>query len=348
MKIRKELFGVTTQGQKVSAYTLENQAGASITLLDYGAVLKNVRVPDRFGNYRDVVLGYDRLEDYAVNPPYFGATIGRNGNRIGGGEFTLQGQRYTLARNENGSTNLHSGPDGFEKRLFQAQVEEAAGQVAFALVSPDGDQGFPGELWLQVCYTFTEENLIRITYRGLADKETVVNLTNHSYWNLNGAGSGPALKHRLQLEADAFTPVDRALLPTGELREVAGTPFDFTRGKEIACDAAAADQQLAYAGGYDHNFVLRGSGFRRAATLTSGDSGIKLEVWTDQPGLQFYAGNGLGGPKGKGGVAYGSHGGIALETQHFPDAVHQPDFPSTVLAAGAQYHTVTEYRLGLD
>jgi aldose 1-epimerase len=348
MKITKKLFGVTPQGRDVFAYTLTNQAGASITLLDYGAILQSVLVPDQSGKRRDVVLGYDHLEDYVTNPNYFGATIGRNGNRIGGGEFTLQGRRYTLGKNENGRTNLHSGPAGFEKRLFQAALDEAAGRVTFSLVSPAGDQGFPGELQLQVAYEFTEDNVIRITYTGVSDQETVVNLTNHSYWNLNGAGSGSALGHGLQLEAEAFTPVDQALLPTGELRPVAGTPFDFTKGKKISRDLAAADPQLAYAGGYDHNFILRGTGFRKAATLSSPDSGIRLEVWTDQPGLQFYAGNGIGGPQGKGNLAYEPHSGVALETQHFPDAVHQPDFPSTVLAAGTQYHTVTEYRLGLD
>ena len=346
MKITKENFGTDSQGQNISAYTITNQSGASITVLDYGAILKNVCVPDRMGNLRDVVLGYDELASYEVNPPFFGATIGRNGNRIDGRGFKLNGSICCLARNENDRVNLHSGPMGFEKRFFAARPEKAAGRVTFSLLSPDGDQGFPGQLRVQVGYTFTEDNTIRITYDGIADQDTILNMTNHSYWNLDGAGHGLILQHCLQLEADAFTPIDDYMIPTGELRPVAGTPFDFRAGKSVAQDAQAEDEQLGHAGGSDHNFVLRGKGFRRAARLESKTSGIRLEVYTDQPGLQVYAGNFISGPAGKGGAEYLPHSGIALETQHFPDAVHQPGFASTVLPAGEKYHTVTEYRLG--
>ena len=347
MKITRENFGTDPQGQNISAYTITNQSGASITVLDYGAILKNVCVPDRTGALRDVVLGYDKLASYEVNPPFFGATIGRNGNRIDGRAFKLNGKICCLVRNENDRASLHSGPNGFEKRFFAAKAEEDTGSVIFSLLSPDGDQGFPGELKVQVRYTFTEDNIIRITYDGIADQDTILNMTNHSYWNLNGAGRGLILEHRLQLEADAFTPIDDHMIPTGELRPVAGTPFDFRAGKSVAQDAQAEDDQLCHAGGYDHNFVLRGQGFRRAAGLESAASGISLEVYTDQPGLQVYAGNFISGSAGKGGAEYLPHSGIALETQHFPDAVHQPDFASTVLPAGEKYHTVTEYRLGI-
>ncbi len=345
MRVVRENFGVDRNGQQIHSYTIGNERGASITVLEYGAILKNVRVPDKEGTLRDVVLGYDNLADYELNPPFFGATIGRNGNRISDGKIEIKGQTYQLEKNENDRTNLHSGPEGFEKRLFTATVDEGRRSVTFSLCSPHGDEGFPGEAMIHVTYTLTEDNVVRITYDCQCDEDTIMNMTNHSYWNLNGAGNGLIMKHSLQVEAESFTPVTEHMIPTGEIRTVEGTPFDFREGKMVGQDGGVDDIQLRHAGGYDHNFVLSGEGFRKAARLVGDESGIVLDVYTDQPGLQVYAGNFIGGPLGKNKSVYGPHSGIALETQHFPDAPNQRTFPSTILPKGEVYHTVTEFRL---
>jgi aldose 1-epimerase len=348
MKIESSLFGETREGRKVTAYTVTNSSGASMTVLDFGAVLQSVIVPDRNGTLTDVALGYDRVEDYEVNPPHFGATIGRNGNRIEGASFNLNGQDYQLELNENGKNNLHSGPDGYEFRMWDAKVNEANGCVSFHILSPDGDQGFPGNFNVTVTYMLTEDNKVKIHYEGSSDADTIANMTNHSYFNLNGEGSGTIMNHTLQIDADGYTPVDEYSIPYGTVDSVAGTPFDFRRGKTIAQDADVKDEQLEHTGGYDHNFALNGSGLRNVACAIGDLSGIKMTVMTDQPGIQFYAGNFISGPVGKKGHAYGRHEGFALETQHFPNSVNVLAFDSPKLEAGETYSITTCYTFSVE
>lgn len=348
MKIETSLFGETKNKETVTAYTVTNSRGASITVLDYGAVLKNVIVPDRNGALTDVVLGYDKVEDYEVNPPHFGATIGRNGNRIEGGEFSINGQEYQLPLNEGGKNNLHSGPDGYEFRMWDAKTNEKNGCVSLSLVSPDGDQGFPGTFRVTVTYMLTEDNKVKIHYEGVSDQDTIVNMTNHSYFNLNGEGNGSILSHTLQIAAEGYTPVDQNLIPYGTVEPVDQTPFDFRRPKTIERDLNPADEQLSHAGGYDHNFALSGSGLRNVAWVRGDKSGITMTVMTDQPGVQFYAGNSITGPVGKNGHVYGGHEGFALETQHFPNSVNVLAFDSPKLDAGERYSTTTCYTFGLE
>ena len=346
MSIEKKDFGFTREGKKISSYTISNAQGGSVTVLDFGAVLKNVYVPDREGKLTDVVLGYDDLAHYEVNGPCFGATIGRSGNRIAGASFVLDGCEYHLAKNEN-ENNLHSGPFGFHFRPWMAEVKEENNAVSFLLDSPDGDQGYPGNFLAKVTYTLTDDNAVDIHYEGTADAKTVVNMTNHSYWNLNGEGSGSILDQYLEIEADGFTPVNEKLIPIGMIQAVEGTPFDFRHLKTIGQDAAATSVQLEYGNGYDHNFAVIGTGYRKAAYAVSDKSGITLTVMTDQPGMQFYAGNSIGTEEGKGGKTYHSNEGFALETQHFPNSVNTPEFESPVLNANEKYDTRTTYILGL-
>lgn len=343
MSVRKEAFGKTTDGKEVTAWSISHEDGSFIRILDYGAILQSVNVPDRNGNILDIALGYDCVESYETNPCYFGATIGRNGNRIKGASFEIGGRRYQMAANEK-ANNLHSGPDGFEKRIWNAAAGEDS--VTFTLESPDGDQGFPGNASFQVTYMFTEDHGITIRYEGSADQDTVMNLTNHTYWNLNGEGSGSILGHGLQVLASGYTPVDRESIPTGTVDSVEGTPFDFREMKQIGHDAAVSCEQLANTSGYDHNFALdhAGGGMRKAAEAMSEESGIAIEVLTDQPGLQFYAGNFISGPVGKNGHEYSAHTGFALETQHFPDSVNQPAFLKPIVRAGEKYETMTCYQ----
>lgn len=348
MKIERSVFGETKNKETVTAYTVTNSRGSFITVLDYGAVLKNVVVPDQNGTPTDVVLGYDTVEKYEQNPPHFGATIGRNGNRIEGGKFSIDGREYQMALNENGKNNLHSGPDGYEFRMWQARTNEKNGCVSFSLESPDGDQGFPGKFTVTVTYMLTEDNKVKIHYEGTADQDTVANMTNHSYFNLNGEGSGTILNHTLQISADGYTPVDEDLIPYGTVDPVEGTPFDFRTAKTIGRDAGAENEQLAHAGGYDHNFALNGSGLRNVAHAAGDKSGITMTVMTDQPGIQFYAGNSLSEPVGKNGHSYGLHEGFALETQHFPNSVNVLAFDSPKLEAGERYSTTTCYTFGIE
>lgn len=342
MKIETSLFGKTKKGEDVTAYRIENSKGSSITVLDYGAILKNVVVPDKDGHLTDVVLGYDHVADYEENPPHFGATIGRNGNRIAGASFSIDGKTYQLTKNEK-NNNLHSGPDGYEFRMWKALPNKLNGAVSFHLVSPDGDQGFPGNFDVTVTYMLTESNKVKIHYEGTCDQDTVVNMTNHSYFNLNGEGSGTILNHTLEIKADGYTPVDEESIPYGRIDKVEGTPFDFRKAKTMGQDAGADDEQLAHTGGYDHNFALDGSGLRNVACAAGDKSGITLTVMTDQPGMQFYAGNFISGPIGKNGHVYGDHEGFALETQHFPNSVNEPSFESPVVKKGSRYSTTTCY-----
>lgn len=348
MKITRSEFGKTTKGEKVTAFTITNSKGASLTVLNYGAVVSSIVVPDKKGELTDVVLGYDNIASYEENPPHFGATIGRNGNRIGGARFVLNGQEYQLEKNERGKNNLHSGPDGYEFRMWEGIPNEKNGSVSFHLVSPDGDQGFPGEFSVTVTYMLTEMNKVKIHYEGKSDADTVANMTNHTYFNLNGEGSGKIMDHVVKIDADGYTPVDEESIPYGRVDSVEGTPFDFRSPKTIACDASSDDEQLKHTGGYDHNFALNGNGLRNVACVTGDVSGITMTVMTDQPGMQFYAGNFISGPVGKCGHVYGVHDGFAMETQHFPDSVNQKAFEAPFLKAGEVYSTTTCYTFGIS
>lgn len=347
MMITKADFGTTKKGEKVTAYTVTNGKGASMTVLDFGAIMQSIVVPDKKGEFVDVVLGYDNVPAYEDNPPHFGATIGRNGNRIGGASFMLNGKTYTLVKNERDKNNLHSGPDGYEFRMWDAVPNEKNGSVSFTLTSPDGDQGFPGTFRVTVTYMLTEMNKVKIHYEGKSDKDTMVNMTNHTYFNLNGEGSGKIMEHTVKIAATGYTPVDEESIPYGRTDKVEGTPFDFRNPKTIAQDAGAEDEQLAHTGGYDHNFALDGSGLRNVAWATGDKTGITMTVMTDQPGMQFYAGNFIFGPVGKKGHTYGAHDGFAMETQHFPDSVNQKAFATPLLKAGEVYSTTTCYTFSI-
>lgn len=335
---------MTKDGKEVHKYFIANEQGANLEVIDYGAILVSVCVPDNTGLLRDVVLGYDRLEDYEENPNFFGATIGRSCNRIANGRFEINSVTYQMDQNEN-ENNLHSGKNGFEKRIWN--VDEADGDhVVFSLLSPDGDEGFPGEFKISVTYTLTEENEVKIHYSGICDKDTVANMTNHSYFNLGGHDSGLVLDQILQINADSFTPVaDSKSIPTGEIAPVKGTPMDFTEEKPIGRDMEADFEQLVFTGGYDHNYVLNNQNgtVRLAAKAKCEESGIGLEVYTDTPGVQFYAGNFISGSAGKDGVSYEPRTGFCLETQYYPNSINEPGFPSPILKKGDRYETTTIY-----
>ena len=344
--ITEEAFGVTSAGQAVDRYTLTNTRGVQLKVLTFGGVVQELRVPDRDGTLRNVVLGFDDLESYAADTdPYFGSLIGRVGNRIAGGRFTLDGETYTLPQN-NGPNTLHGGTRGFDDRVWGAEPVQHDGDVGLVLhlTSDDGDQGFPGTLQVEVTYLLRDDDTVTIRYRATTDAPTVVNLTQHSYFNLRGDGTGSVLDHHLELAADRFTPVDATLIPTGELREVTGTPFDFREPKPIGRDIREATGQLLHGQGYDHNWVLDDPGpdLHLAARLHDPESGRTLTVHTQEPGVQFYSGNLLDGTLvGQAGKAYRQGDGVALETQHFPDSPNQEDFPSTVLRPGERYDTTT-------
>lgn len=340
-------FGKDKNGTTVQIYTLTNKNGVEARITNYGATLVSLKVPDRSGKLADIVLGFDSVDGYTQNPPppYFGATIGRYGNRIGGAKFTLDGKTYMLDAND-GKNSLHGGNHGFDKATWTAKPSADGQAVYFTYVSKDGEGGYPGNLTATVSYTLSPANEIGIHYVATTDQDTVVNLTNHSYFNLSGPGSGDILDHVLTINADRFTPVDSGLIPTGELRSVAGTPFDFRQPHAVGERINADDEQLKLARGYDHNWVLNrtGSGLELAAHVLDPKSGRVLEVLTDQPGLQFYTGNFLDGTyKGIGG-AYQHRGALCLETQHFPDSPNHPDFPSTELKPGQTYDTTTVFR----
>ena len=343
-------FGKTSDGQAVSRYVLTNHRGVEAVLINYGAALVSLRVPDRNGKSADIVLGYEDVAGYEKDKAFFGASIGRYGNRIARGEFTLDGTTFHLPKND-GPNSLHGGSPGFNKRLWTAADHSRAGaqSVEFSYSSPDGEEGYPGKLQVSVTYTLTaDKNELQIDYRATSDKDTVVNLTNHSYFNLSGDMSQEILKHELLLHASAFTPVDETLIPTGELRAVKGTPFDFTRATAIGSRINEQDEQLKFGRGYDHNWVLQRShqgGLHSAAEVYENSSGRILEVLTTEPGVQFYSGNFLDGTAhGKGGQVYKYRTGFCLETQHFPDSPNHQNFPSTVLKAGQTYRSNTVFR----
>jgi aldose 1-epimerase len=344
----KQAFGKTTDGTEVFLYTLRNTNGMEARITNYGGIVVSLMVKDRNGKSGDVVLGYDSLSSYIKDTPYFGALIGRYGNRIGKGEFHLGEVKYTLAVN-NGANHLHGGLRGFDKVVWS--VDEKASfsgeTLVLTYVSKDGEEGYPGNLTVRIVYSVTSNNELKIDYSASTDKATVVNLTHHSYFNLAGAGNGPVLDHELFIDAARFTPVDSGLIPTGELRSVVGTPMDFTTQTAIGARINDSYEQLQKGGGYDHNWVLNkpfgSQGL--AARAYEKTSGRVMEVLTTEPGLQFYSGNFLNGTNvGKGGVKYQHRSGFCLETQHYPDSPNKPDFPTTVLEPGNNYTSTTIYR----
>ena len=347
-------YGTLADGRAVEQFTLRNARGVEVRAIPYGAILTAVRTPDRAGRVEDVTFGFDDLAGWSTrNEPYFGAVVGRYGNRIARGRFTLDGRTYTLAVN-NGPNHLHGGRRGFDKVLWTAEAGAgAAPSVTFRYTSPDGEEGYPGALAASVTYTLTDANELVVDYAATATKATPVNLTQHAYWNLSGTnGARGILDHVLTLDASAFTAVDSTLIPTGALQPVAGTPFDFRTPSAIGARIDQPDVQLKYGGGYDHNWVIdRGgrAGLVRAARLVDPGSGRTLEVHTTEPGIQFYSGNFLNGQVvGKGGRAYAYRTGLALETQHFPDSPNQPGFPSTILRPGEAYRSRTVFRFGVE
>ncbi|MEX2401628.1 MAG: aldose epimerase family protein [Rhodothermales bacterium] len=344
--IRTAPFG-DVDGQSVSLFTMTNAGGMEMSVTNYGGIITHLRVPDASGQVDDVVLGYDSIDGYLESSPYFGAIVGRYGNRIGGAEFTLDGETYTLAAN-NGPNHLHGGIQGFDKVVWSAEPFEAADRrgIALSYTSPDGEEGYPGTLEIHVSYTLTDENELLVDYHATTDAATPINLTQHSYFNLAGIGSGDILDHVLTLNADRFTPVDETLIPTGELRPVTGTPFDFTEPTPIGERIEADNRQLEIAGGYDHNFVLNGSPgeLRLAGRVLEPASGRVMEVHTTEPGVQFYTGNFLDGSITGKGVTYERRNGFCLETQHFPDSPNIESFPSTILRPREDYQTRTVFR----
>ena len=340
-------FGHTHEGDAVECYTLRNDAGMEARVMTYGGILLSLRMPDRDGNVADVVLGFDTLAPYLEEHPYFGALIGRYANRIARGHFRLHRHAYQLACND-GSNHLHGGIEGFDRKVWLAHVpvSTTGAQLNLRCHSPDGDEGYPGNLQVEVCYALTPDNALRIDYRASTDAPTIVNLTNHAYFNL--AGTGDVLGHEVRILAERYLPVDRHLIPSGELAAVADTPMDFRGSRQIGIDMPADDAQLRQAaGGYDHCWALddRTGACSLAAEVREASSGRCMRVYTTQPGLQFYTGNFLDGSlAGKGGVPYGKHAGFCLEAQHFPDAPNHAAFPSTVLLPGETYRHTTLYQ----
>jgi aldose 1-epimerase len=345
---QKESFGRTGDGQAVDIYTLKNRRGAEARVTTYGGTVVSLTMPDRAGKFDDVVLGFDDLEGYLKTTTYIGSLIGRYANRIAKGRFTLNGKEYTLATN-NGENHLHGGVRGFDKVVWKARPLPARGGQALELtyVSKDGEEGYPGNLTVRVVYTLTDANELKIDYYATTDQDTVVNLTNHNYYNLAGQGNGDILGHLLTVNASRFTPTDAGAIPTGELRPVRGTPFDFTRPTAIGARINQDEEQLKLGKGYDHNFVINGRAgtLRLAGRVTEPTTGRAMEVWTTEPGMQLYTGNYLDGSDiGKGGKPYRHRYGFCLETQHHPDAPNRPEFPSTVLRRGARFRSTTVYK----
>lgn len=348
MSVHTKKFGITKDGREVTSYILTNENGMEAEFIDYGACLVKLYVPDRNGKKTDVVLGYDTVEGYENTDTYYGAFVGRNGNRIGGGAFSLNGKEYKLSQND-GDNNLHSGPEGFERKMYEAETFEEEGEttIEFSRLSPDMEQGFPGNLDVTVTYTLTGDNGLVIEYFAVCDQDTLVNLTNHSYFNLSGHDSGNILEQKLKLKASRFAVTNQGLIPTGELRFVEGTPMDFRDFKPIGRDIEADYEPLRFAGGYDHHFEFdkEEDGVCLVAEALSEETGIFMEVYTDRPGTQFYAGNFIDGTKaGKGGFVYEKRGGFCLETQLIPDSVHLDCEKNCVLKHGEEFDSTTVYK----
>jgi aldose 1-epimerase len=346
-------YGHLPDGRAVTRFTLSNRNGTSVEILDYGGIVTSLRVADRDGRHDNVVLGCGSLEDYCADRAFFGALIGRYANRIAHGGFSLDGTHYRLACNDPPHA-LHGGPQGYNRALWRAEAVEHADGPVLALhhVSPDGDAGYPGTLTIEVHYALGADDALRIDYTAATDRPTIVNLTNHSYFNLAGEGSGDVYGHELMIAADAFTPVDATLIPSGEIGPVAGTPFDFRDATPIGKNIRAGDEQIFRGRGFDHNFVLRpaaAGALRPAAWVRDPRTGRVLEVSTTEPGLQLYSGNFLDGTRpGTAGRAYRQGDGLCLETQHFPDSPHRSEFPDTVLRPGQTFRSTTVYRFRID
>ncbi|MBL7856360.1 MAG: galactose mutarotase [Cyclobacteriaceae bacterium] len=346
MGIPKSLFGRTPSGQEVFRYTLSNSNGMAIDVINYGGIVVRLTVPDKHGVLADVVLGYDDLDSYLQSNPYFGALIGRYGNRIAHGKFNLDGITYSLPQN-NGANNLHGGPNGFDKVYWQIEPLEDLNALRLSYTSVDGEEGFPGNLQVEVLYTLMADNEWRIDYRAVTDKKTVVNLTQHSYFNLTGDAYQSIDQHKLHVHADYFIPVNDQHIPLSEFASVMHTPFDFRQPTSVGSRVHAQDQQLMNGNGYDHCWVLRNETgeLYLAASLYDPASGRLLEVYTTEPGIQVYSGNFLDGTSiGKGGIPYQKRHGICLETEHFPDSPNRPSFPSVVLEPGKVYSSTTVYK----
>ena len=353
--IRKQSFGKTAGGQPIDLYSLTNKKGMEVSITNFGATVVTLRVPDRTGKVADIVLGYDTLDGYESGKSYFGATVGRYANRIAGGKFSINGKTYALPKND-GENTLHGGIVGFNKKAWKAREipANAGAAVELTYLSADGEEGFPGNLSVKVVFTVPDDrNELKIDYTASTDKGTVLNLSNHSYFNLAGEGNGDILDHVLTLHANQFTPVDKTLIPTGELREVAGTPMDFNTATVIGKRIDGSYEQLVLGNGYDHNWVLGQTsasekGLTLAAEAHDPKSGRKLEVLTTEPGVQFYSGNFLDGSKGKAGKPYARRSALCLETQHFPDSPNHPNFPSTLLKPGSAFRSETVFRFSAD
>ena len=345
--ITKETFGKTADGQNVDLYTIRNARGFEAKITNYGGIVVSLKVPDRNRKFADVVLGFNDFDSYLKNDPYLGAIIGRYGNRIAKGRFTLNGAEYKLAVN-NGENHLHGGIKGFDKVVWTGVARSTKGgpEIVLTYLSKDGDEGYPGNLKVTVVYRLTNNDL-RIDYTATTDKDTVTNLTHHSYFNLAGEGNGDILNHLVTINANRFIPTDAGSIPTGELRSVAGTPFDFLKATAIGARINDDEEQLKLGRGYDHTFVINGNPgrLRLAATAYEQTSGRVMQVWTTEPGVQFYTGNFLDGTlTGKSGKIYPRRSGFCLETQHYPDSPNQPSFPTTTLKKGATYKSTTIYR----
>jgi len=342
MRIKERLFGRLAAGKDIIEYTLENSAGMSVSLINYGATIISVRLPDRTGRQAEITLGFDDLKSYVKPHPFFGGIIGRFANRIAGGSFSIETEKYTLACNDHGQHHLHGGEKGFHKVFWTAESFERSdcAGIAFSYLSADGEEGYPGNLAVKVSYSFNQAGELKISYNAESDRATPVNLTNHAYWNLSGAGTGTIKAHLLQLNCSRYLPVDEELVPTGEIADVQGTPMDFTEAKQVGKDLNRVK------GGYDHCFIIDRSepGLTLAARLFEPDSGRGLEVYTTKPGIQLYSGNFLNGICGRGREIYNKHGALCLETEYYPDAVHHPHFPDVILRPGQKYRHETVYR----
>jgi aldose 1-epimerase len=345
----RERYGAMLDGAQIDILTLRNASGMEVRAITYGGIITSLKVPDRNGQMADVALGFDSLAGFLTPHPFFGAIIGRYGNRIGAAAFTLDGASYTLAKN-NGPNNLHGGDKGFDKQVWNAQAVAGRNAIEFTRTSVNGEEGFPGNLAVRVTYELTDTNELVVDYVATTDKPTPVNLTQHTYFNLAGEGNGDILGHQLTINADRYTPVNDTLIPTGELAPVQGTPFDFRQPTAIGARINDANPQLKNGQGYDHNWVLNrsGEGLQLAARVLEPTSGRTMEITTTEPGLQFYAGNFLDGTiKGKSGHVYGKRSGFCLETQHYPDSPNKPEFPSTILRPGQEYKSKTVFAFGV-
>lgn len=351
MSIKRQSFGKTKSGEKATLYTLTNRNGMQVSLTNYGANIVSILVPDKKGNFSDVVLGYDNIAGYEINGPGYGSFIGRHANRIGDASFVINGKKYDVEKND-GKNHLHGGSVSYNKYIYEEEVfeEDDSISVEFSRLSPDMEQGYPGNLDISVTYTLTDDNELVIEYVAVSDKDTVINLTNHSYFNLAGHEKGSILNHKVMINADKFTPTDDALIPTGELSDVSGTPMDFRELKAIGVDIEADYVPLKQAGGYDHNYVLNISGdeIEKVGELVEEESGRVMEIFTDMPGMQLYTGNFITGTeKGKDGVIYKRRDGVCFETQYFPNSTNLPNFKSCIFRAGEEFDHVTVYKFSV-